>query len=86
MFLIDPVWKTQDLLIKLDHEHSGWGGSFWPPDIFAEYLDFDFHMHVYGTLVEIFERYSEIEAFRYISLLLLTSFPEINIQTGLREN
>ena len=87
MFLINPVWKTQDLLIKLEHEgvHFDRWGSFWPTDIFAKYLDFDFHMYVYGTLLEIFERYFEIEASR-VSHLFLRSFPKINIPTGSEEN
>ena len=57
-------------------------GSFWPsPGIFAEYLDCDFHMYVYGTLLEILERYFEIEASRVIP-----SFPKINIPTDSGEN
>ena len=40
------------------------------PDIFAEYLDCDFYMYVYGTLLEILERYFEIEASRVSHLFL----------------
>ena len=87
MFLINPVWKTQDLLIELNTK--GFilteGVHFDPPDIVAKYLDFDFHMYVYGTLLEIFVRYFEIEASR-VSHLFLTSFPKINIPTGSGEN
>ena len=74
VFMLNPVWKTQDLLIKLKHEgvHFDRRGSFRYPDIFAKYLDFNFHMYVYETLLEIFERYFEIEASR-VSNLFLTS-------------
>ena len=61
------------------------GVHFDPHDIFAKYLDFNFHMYVYGILLKIFERYFEIEASR-VSHLFLTFFPKINIPTGSGEN
>ena len=49
---MNPAWKTPDLLINLEHK----GVHFdHPPDIFAKYLDSDFHMYVYETLLEILE-------------------------------
>ena len=72
MFLVNPVYKNP-LLIKLEHERV----HFDPPDSFAKYLDFDFYMYVYGTLLQIFERYFEIEASR-VSHLFQTSFPISN--------
>ena len=88
MFLINPVhgkpktfWSNLNTKGFILTE----GVNFDPPDIFAEYLDFDFHMYVYGTLLEIFERYFEIEASR-VSYHFLTSFPKINIPTGSEKN